>query len=205
MFEETFKTELTFVLGDKLQIDKLWNEVCSHYSEPSRHYHNLSHLDNLLEHLEAVKDKIQHWQIVIFALAYHDIIYNIFKQNNELESARLAEKRLLEIKLPNALIEKCKQMIFATKDHQVNTDDDINYFTDADLSVLGSSPGSYQLFVNNIRKEYDRYPDLIYKPGRLKILQHFLKMERIYKTKYFFKKLESQARKNIHMEMQQLL
>ena len=205
MFEEAFKTELTFVSEDKLQIDKLWNEVCNHYSEPSRHYHNLSHLNNLLEHLEVVKHKIQLWQVVIFALAYHDIIYNIFKQDNEQKSALLAERRLIEMNLPGASIEKCKQMILATKDHQVNADNDINYFSDADLAILGSGTSSYQLYVNNIRKEYSYFPDLIYKPARLKILRHFLRMERIYKTEYFFKKLESQARENIQKEIQQLL
>ena len=106
-----------------------------------------------------------------FSISRHYIQYT--QQNNEQKSAQLAEKRLLEIGLPDALIEKCKQMILATKDHQKNADDDINYFNDADMAILGSNSGSYQLYIKNIRKEFSYYPDVIYRPGRLKVLQYF--------------------------------
>ena len=41
------------------------------------------------------------------------------------------------------------------------------------------------------------YPKLIYKPGRQKVLNHFLQMPTNYKTEYFIEKNEQQARNNI--------
>jgi len=55
--------------------------------------------------------------------------------------------------------------------------------------------------MNKIRKEYKVYPDIIYKPGRRKVVQHFLAMERIYKTDYFFVRLEQQAKENLTKEL----
>lgn len=92
-------------------------------------------------------------------------------------------------------------IINATKKHDVHTDADINYFTDADLAILGSAENDYKTYFLKIRKEYRWYPDLVYNPGRKRVLQHFLSMERIFKTEYFFNKFESQARKNLGMEL----
>ena len=46
--------------------------------------------------------------------------------------------------------------------------------------------------------------DFLYKPGRKKVLQHFLDMENIFKTEYFRNKYENTARTNIRKELSQL-
>ena len=92
----------------------------------------------------------------------------------------------------------------ATKLHGLNTDSDTNYFMDADLAILGADDDLYNLYTRQIRKEYKFYPDLLYKPGRRKVLQHFLQMDSIYKTSYFKDKYEWQARKNIKRELMDL-
>ena len=83
-------------------------------------------------------------------------------------------------------------------------DDDTNYFTDADLSILGSDSDSYLTYTKQIRKEYSYFPDLLYKPGRRKVLEHFLEMGNIFKTKYFQDKFEIQAKINILGELKSL-
>jgi predicted metal-dependent HD superfamily phosphohydrolase len=55
-----------------------------------------------------------------------------------------------------------------------------------------------------IRKEYNFYPDFMYKPGRQKVLQHFIQMPRIYKTDYFHDRYEEKARDNLHVELKEL-
>jgi predicted metal-dependent HD superfamily phosphohydrolase len=52
-----------------------------------------------------------------------------------------------------------------------------------------------------VRKEYLIYPDLIYNPGRKKVLHHFLAMDRIFKTDFFYNKFEQQARQNLRKEI----
>jgi predicted metal-dependent HD superfamily phosphohydrolase len=85
-----------------------------------------------------------------------------------------------------------------------SADSDINIFTDADLSVLGQDWNTYENYLIQIRKEYSIYPDFVYNSGRKKVLQHFLSMERIFKTNNFFEKLEAQAKENLQRELEQL-
>jgi predicted metal-dependent HD superfamily phosphohydrolase len=106
-----------------------------------------------------------------------------------------------QIGVPQSFVEKCKKQILATKDHEMSASSDTNYFTDADLSVLGQPWDVYSTYINSIRKEYAVYPDVLYKPGRRKVVQHFLNMDQIYKTPYFHEKFESHARENLHREL----
>jgi predicted metal-dependent HD superfamily phosphohydrolase len=91
--------------------------------------------------------------------------------------------------------------ILATKGHTVSTDNDTNLFTDADLSILGESWELYQEYFQKIRKEYAIYPDAVYNPGRTKVLNHFLSMERIFKTDIFHEKFELNAKNNLTREL----
>lgn len=185
-------------------INDLWTEIDKNYANKKRYYHTLQHINNLLTQLNDVKDQIQHWNTILFTLYYHDIIYNSLKSNNEEKSAELAEKRLKQISVDTETIELCKNQILATKSHLKSTDRDTNFFTDADLSVLGQNWETYSLYCKNIRKEYSIYPDFVYNLGRKKVLKHFLSMHSIFKTDFFYKKFESQAKHNIQKEMELL-
>jgi predicted metal-dependent HD superfamily phosphohydrolase len=126
------------------------------------------------------------------------------KSDNEEKSAGVAESRMKQVSVPESIIKNCKEQILATKKHLDNSDTDTNYFTDADLSILGQDWNMYSEYYRNVRKEYSIYPDLIYNPGRKKVLKHFLDMERIFKTEYFYSKFEQQAKINIQMELKSL-
>ena len=89
----------------------------------------------------------------------------------------------------------------ATKKHAVSDNSDTNYFTDADLSVLGQPWEIYSTYYKQVRKEYSLFPELIYVPGRKKVLQQFLQMERIFKTDFFYTKFELQAKENLKKEL----
>ena len=154
-----------------------------------------------MEQLTTVKTEIASWDAILFSLYYHDIVYNTLKTDNEEKSAELAEKRMKEILVPVDIIELTRQQIIATKSHNTSANKDTNYFTDADLSILGSDWGEYTVYFNKIRKEYAVYPAMMYNPGRKKVLQHFLQMERIFKTEIFCKKYEEQAKYNIEQEL----
>lgn len=201
MLKELFIELLTKYTDNDRVKNELWTEIERNYSSKKRHYHTLQHLDNLLSQLTKVKSKIQNWEITLFTLFYHDIIYNSIKSNNEEKSAELAEKRMKQISVSNDHIELCKKQILATKSHIKSTDSDTNYFTDADLSVLGETWETYLLYCKNVRKEYSVYPDLVYNIGRKKVLNQFLEMETIFKTDYFFKNYNKQAKKNVQKEI----
>jgi predicted metal-dependent HD superfamily phosphohydrolase len=204
MFEQAFKTTVATVTDNSTLTDELWREIGDQYSGSGRHYHNLSHLDKLLQELDAVKAFFSDWQTILFAIAYHDIIYNPLKSDNEEKSASLATKRLSKLSIPAAQCDKCYDHIMATKGHHVAADNDTNFFTDADLAILGADAATYRWYAAMIRKEYHWYPDIVYKPGRKKVLQHFLDMPAIYKTAYFSGKYEKQARANLTSELNEL-
>lgn len=202
MVKETFEILLNSYTKNQLLIEELWNEIEKAYSNPKRHYHTLSHLDNLLMQLTTVKDKIEDWNTILFTLFYHDVVYKASRSDNEERSADFAGKRMEQLSIPEEKITKCKNQILATKNHLQQIDSDTNYFTDADLSVLGKDWNVYETYFKQVRKEYSIYPDFLYNPGRKKVLHHFLQMEQIFKTDYFFNELEEKAKSNLRNELE---
>jgi predicted metal-dependent HD superfamily phosphohydrolase len=202
--KEIFSNLLINYTTNSSLINELWDEVEKNYSGKKRHYHTLQHLENLLITLTEVKSEIQNWESILFTLFYHDIIYTALKSDNEENSALLAEKRMQQLSVSNDIIERCKNQILATKSHSKSTDSDTNYFTDADLSVLGQPWEIYSLYYKNVRKEYAIYPDFIYNTGRKKVIQHFLSMNSIYKTDYFYNQFEKVAKENLMKELSYL-
>lgn len=204
MFETIFRNESLSLSVSQSLMDRLWNEISSRYSRHGRYYHNLSHLDKLGEELIPVQKWIQDWQTVVFSIAWHDVVYNTLRQDNEEKSARFASDQLAELGIASSKKEKCEQQILATKSHRSSDDMDTNYFTDADLSILGYDISSYMEYARQIRKEYRFYPDIIYKAGRRKVLEKFLDMETIFKTDHFRNKFEEQARTNLSAELKRI-
>ncbi|CAD0224515.1 hypothetical protein [Chryseobacterium sp. JV274] len=199
-----FETLCSPFTENKQLINSLWNELETRYSEKGRYYHNLFHLENMFHELEAVKVNISDFKAIAFSVFYHDIIYDATSKSNEEKSAARAEKRLGELHINNDKITIISQQILATKSHQKSDHKDTNYLLDADLSVLGKDFKTYLEYTQNIRKEYSIYPDFLYKPGRKKVLRHFLELESIFKTEYFKEKYEVQAKENIAAELELL-
>jgi predicted metal-dependent HD superfamily phosphohydrolase len=204
VIRQTFIQTLGHYSNDKALTEAYWSEIEKAYASNSRHYHNLNHLDFLVHKLAEVQIHLSDWDTVIFSIVYHDVVYHVLKKNNEEKSAALANRRLNEIGYPKEKIDLCIEMILATKRHSLHNNPDINFFTDADLAILGAVEATYQEYVRNVRKEYSIYPDLIYNPGRKNVLNYFLGMEKIFKTETFFLKYEKQARINLKTELLQL-
>jgi len=204
MLKDTFIRLLRNYSANDALTNELWAEIEKSYANKKRHYHTLQHLENVWVELTDVREKIVNWDTILFTLFYHDIIYNPLKSDNEERSAELAENRMRQLSVPDSSIERCKRQILATKSHLISTDSDTNYFTDADLSVLGQTWDIYSLYYQNIRKEFSIYPDSVYNPGRKKVLHHFLAMEKIFKTDDFYDKYELQARINLQKEIESL-
>lgn len=196
-----FKNLLANYTADSKLIKNLWSEISHCYSHPSRQYHNLNHLDSLIKTLSPLKHQMLNWDTVLFSVFYHDIVYDVLRNDNEEQSALLAENRLHQLCLKKEEIQFCCQMILATKSHGDTKEKDINLFTDADLSILGTDFEQYHQYTKDIRKEYAIYSESIYTAGRIKVLNHFLQMPRIFKTSHFNGLLETSARKNLNREL----
>ena len=186
------------------QTIELWQEISERHSEPHRHYHNLNHLADLYAQLEMIQALIQDWPTLLYSLFYHDIVYEVERNDNEEKSALLAVERMTNIGIPQDMITLCQDQIIATKTHLVSARSDTNYFTDADLSILGRDWQTYDSYRHNIRKEYEIYPEPMYQQGRRMVVQHFLSMDRIYKTDQFYNRFEAAARDNLNKELKSI-
>ena len=204
MLTDTFLQLVNKYSKDKELATNLWLEIFTKYSDSKRQYHTIDHFEAIIVDLTEVKDKIEDWDTTLLAVFYHDIIYKASSSTNEGDSAKLAMQKLSEIGYPAEKIAKCANLILATKLHELSEDNDTNYLIDADLAILGRGQYEYQKYTEQIREEYSIYPDFMYNNGRKKALQHFLQMDAIYKTEYFSKKYEKQARLNINNELEAL-
>jgi len=188
---------------DNNLVSNLWTEIEDHYCSKNRHYHNLSHIYNMLIQAEEIKTIIVDYDAFRFSIWYHDIIYKATKKNNEEKSAEFAKKRLKSINFDQKQLKNVEKLIKSTQKHDIVSDDndDNAYLLDIDLSILGAQWDVYHLYIQNIRKEYAIYPNMIYKKGRKKAMHHFLERRPIFFTKLYRDKFEAQARFNIEKEI----
>lgn len=199
--KERFRQNCLLFTRETDTIEKLWFEIEKRYTEKSRHYHNFAHLESMFAELDSVTARVEDMNSLSFSVFYHDVIYDASSKNNEEKSATFAVSQLAKINISSGAADKITRQIMATKSHQQSDDPDTNYLLDADLSILGKDPETYFEYTRKIRKEYSVYPDLLYKPGRKRVLKHFLDLEYIFKTEYFREKYELQARENIEVEI----
>lgn len=164
----------------------------------------MEHLKIVYFELLDVQHSIKDWDSVLFALFFHDIVYDVLGTSNEKQSAEMAREKLNQLKYPSSKTDLVVQMILSTKSHERTINQDINIFIDADLSILGSNPITYDKYKECLRKEFSPFPEIIFKTSRIKVLFDFLDRETIFLTDYFIQKYEKQARLNIKHELELL-
>ena len=176
------------------------------YSARNRHYHNLNHLESMFHLYDRHRETLQAPEVVAHSIFWHDTIYKVSRKDNELQSAKLSAQILPGMGVAAAVISQVEVFIEATKSHllSANSHPDLAWLLDFDLAILGAEWGDYEIYTKQIRKEYRIYPDLLYRPGRLKVLAHFLKREHLFHTETFRQKYESRARMNLAREMDTL-
>ncbi|MEJ2294263.1 MAG: hypothetical protein P8Y23_05790 [Candidatus Lokiarchaeota archaeon] len=185
-------------------IEKLYKIIEKRYDSSNRHYHNLTHINLMLSEVKRFENRIDDYDSVLFAIWFHDIIYDPLKGDNEERSAECARKFLVKINYEKNRIRKIEELILRTKDHTIqncNENYDLNLFLDLDLLILGMEREQYVKYAKNVKKEYHFVPDDIYNKEREKILNQYLNSQFIYKTKKFRDLYEKQARNNIKYEI----
>lgn len=197
--KETYSELLSNIGFSANEIQKNWMDLEKAYSKKSRHYHNLTHIKDMIASFDTYHNQLDNPNEILFSILYHDVVYSASKKDNEFKSAEYA----LAILPENTTINK--QLVFdaicATQQHQHNEVEDINWLIDFDLKILARDWDDYQIYFEQIRKEYSIYPDFLYKPGRAKALKHFLENEFIFQTEEFRKLYEEKARNNIEKEI----
>lgn len=200
--ENRFTNLVSQYTVDSALVSQLWEQLYIRYTEKHRTYHNLQHLKELFTYYDTYNDRLEHPNLVAFSIFYHDIIYNIWKKDNEEKSAEVALQCLFPLLSSNSLT-IIKEQIIATKTHESNFSD-TQFLIDFDLAILGQSTEVYQQYSELIRAEYKLVPDFLYYKGRKKVLHHFIEKPFIYKTNIFINNYEKVAKKNLKNELANL-
>jgi predicted metal-dependent HD superfamily phosphohydrolase len=184
--------------------DAAFRSIVQCYSAETRAYHNLSHIKALI-HLYDEFKRNAGYDPILFAIWYHDIIYDTRRHDNEDISADFARDALGTLGVPSVIVWEVDQMIRATKRHDSeNLSADGELFLDLDISILGASPELYREYGDAIRREYDWVPWPIYRQARSGILRDFLRPQRIFFTEQMSARFDDQARRNIEQELKEL-
>ena len=193
--------------NDEQLITNSWQQIEQHYTEKNRTYHNLTHINNMLEEAAKFDEKITDKPVLLLAIWFHDIIYNSMSKTNEKDSAELAKKILSQTNLSPKRIQKCYDLILLTIKHQPHAEAhlDDKLLVDFDLEILSRDWEAYKIYSEQVRKEYWMYPAPLFKNGRKKAMGKFLERPTIYQTPFYQETKEAKARANIKREMEELL
>lgn len=190
------------ILPDQAQRAAEYARLAAAYSDAGRHYHTLQHLENLRQQVAAFP--VQDALVVGLAIFYHDAVYSALRSDNEAQSAEWAERFLQQTSLAPARRARVADLIRRTADHtqpQPPTDADLLLFLDADLSILGAPEATYWQYARQIRQEYRLVPDLLYRPGRRKVLAKMLAAPVLFHTPALRAALDAPARRNLQAEL----
>ncbi len=192
---------------NKKESIKALEYLITQYSLPYRYYHNIAHINQVLQKIEELQQHVNDVNIAILAAFFHDVVYEIRKgkdsSNNEEKRANEASRFLKKLGLHKESIIKVCDMVKATKHHKSTGNSDIDLFLDIDMSILASSADDYELYTKSVMNEYTSvsYSKIEYNKGRKELfLQPLLESEKIFLTEYF-EPMETAARKNIKNEI----
>lgn len=178
--------------------EAVFTDLAGHYEGDGRFYHTLGHIQNVLETIDSMRPYAQDIQAIQLAAWFHDVIYDVHRNDNENQSAVYAGHVLNELGIPKKIIAKVELMIQATK-HNCGCPEDIDcrIMLDADLATFASDWEMQEKIEWAIRQEFAFVPEETYRLGRQAVLQNFLKRERIYCTEQMYAEREVAARQNI--------
>ncbi|MFI2424915.1 hypothetical protein ACH5A7_12560 [Streptomyces sp. NPDC018955] len=175
------------------------------WSEPQRHYHTLTHLTAVLDHIDVLEEYADDPDVVRLAAWFHDAVYLPDRSTNEERSARLAERALPEAGVPAEKTAEVARLVRLTVTHDPADDDrDGQVLCDADLAILAAPPSSYAAYTAAVREEYHFVPNDAFRAGRSEVLRRLLALPRLFRTPYGREHWEATARYNMRGELEML-
>jgi predicted metal-dependent HD superfamily phosphohydrolase len=174
------------------------------YQQSHRHYHNLEHIEYVLDAVDSLTPG-SHGQAIRLAAWFHDAVYAPGRDDNEERSAFVAAEALEVAGASPSLISEVVRLVLVTKDHDPTADDKAGaILSDADLRILASDSDTYARYAANVRREYELIPDDVFFPARLDILRQFVTRPRLFATPFARGHWEPDARRNVAAEIDKL-
>lgn len=175
------------------------------WQEPQRHYHTLTHLTAVLDHIDVLEKYADDPHLVRLAAWFHDAVYLPERSTNEERSARLAERALPEAGLDAEKTAEVARLVRLTAGHDpADGDRNGQVLCDADLAILAAPPSAYAAYTAAVREEYHFVPNDAFRAGRSDVLRQLLALPRLFRTPYGQEHWEATARYNMRAELEML-
>jgi predicted metal-dependent HD superfamily phosphohydrolase len=182
--------------------DSLFLDLLDRWGEEHRKYHGRTHLLAVLEALDLLTEQAHPPRSVILAAWFHDAVYRGIADQDEEESARLAEDRLLDAGLSEDEAYEVGRLVRLTADHSPEPgDDDGALLCDADLSVLGGEPRAYGRYVAAVREDFAHIGDADFAAGRAAVVRRLLDLDPLFHTARGRELWLDAARRNLRGEL----
>jgi predicted metal-dependent HD superfamily phosphohydrolase len=172
------------------------------YSDPSRGYHDVQHLAEVLERLDelAAAGTAYDRTPVLLAAWFHDAVYD-GERDAEERSAAWAEEALPGL-IDGATVAEVARLVRLTESHRPD-DSDANgcALSDADLGILAAPRPRYDEYAAAVRAEYRHLTDDVFTAGRAEVLRDLTAKPRLFHTAHGIAEWEEAARQNVEREL----
>jgi predicted metal-dependent HD superfamily phosphohydrolase len=178
--------------------------VLSAWAQPHRAYHDLRHLTETLNRVDALAAHAEDPDAVRLAAWLHDVVYEPTRPDNEERSAAYGQRLLAELAVPGEIVAEVGRLVRLTAGH-ASAPDDANgaVLCDADLAVLAADPERYAEYAADVRREYAHVPAEAYAAGRAAVLRSLLERPALYRCPPA-REWEARARANMRAELSRL-
>ncbi|WP_430780577.1 HD domain-containing protein [Actinoplanes sp. G11-F43] len=193
--------------ADDTDLDAAAQYLLGRWTEPQRHYHDVTHLGAVLEVVDRFAHLAPHPDRVRLSAWLHDAVYDpkALGDANERDSAEFAAGLLQSLGAPNEVAAEVARLVGLTAGHATEDDDpDGELLCDADLAILAADPERYAAYTSAIRREYAHVPDDAFRGGRTRVLTELLKLPSIYRHAEIREQWEEPARANLTAELEEL-
>jgi predicted metal-dependent HD superfamily phosphohydrolase len=192
----------TWPLPDGLDVR---DALLAAYADPSRGYHDVRHLAEVTERIEALAGGLDEGErrAVLLAAWFHDAVYD-GERDAEERSAAWAEEALAGL-VDAGTVAEVARLVRLTETHRPADDDRTGcVLSDADLGILAADAGRYEEYVTAVRREYAHLDDDVFTAGRRAVLADLLGKPRLFHTEHAVAHWEGPARANAGAELARL-
>ena len=141
--------------------------VADHHA-PHRHYHTPEHLREMVAEVERLTGRLE--PAVAGAIAFHDVVYDPRRIDNEVASAARARTDLGG-EVDDDVVATVERLVVVTDGHDIAAGDVLGALVvDADLWILSSPPQRHDRYVHDVRAEYAHLDDAAWREGRSAVL-----------------------------------
>lgn len=194
---EKFVDGYTFY-GKEEQSRMFLTHIYPQYTLPSRHYHNIEHIQEMLEIGDDMFELT--WEQYL-AILFHDFIYEPGSTLNEYLSAEYFHNSFRDY---SSSPYKVYDIILDTQAHFYPTIEESKIILDLDLERLSRDIREVRMHSDQVRQEFCHYTLAQYNDGRRKFLTNLLNRKTIYTTDYGKEYWEPHLRENVEQLLKEL-